>query len=243
MIDIHCHILPGIDDGPGNMQDAVKMARLAVKDGVHTVIATPHCFDGVYNCQDYDIIGLCEEFNAILETENIALVVLPGAEVRFTPELILAVEQGRALTLANSYSFLLVELPEFFIPEAVAGIVRLLWETEIRIILAHPERNSMILGNSDILRRLIDAGAEVQLTGDSLLGNLGKEPQKLARRLLQMDVPCYLASDGHGVRLRKPLLAKALKAAGKVIGKQRIAELVDINLNVMPQNFAVLAIN
>ncbi len=243
MIDIHCHILPGIDDGPGNMRDAIKMARLAVKDGIRTVIATPHCFDGVYNAQTQDIVGLCAEFNGVLRAEDISLTVLPGAEVRFTPELALAVEEGQSLTFADRHGFLLVELPELFIPEAVAGIIRSFRKAGIRIILAHPERNSMVLGRNTIMQRLIDEGAEVQLTGDSLLGNFGKEPQKMSCQLLKMDVRCYLASDGHCARRRKPVLAKALKAAGKIIGKERAAELVDIDLKDRAPKVAMLSVN
>jgi protein-tyrosine phosphatase len=235
LIDIHCHILPAIDDGPENVKEALKMAQLAVKDGVHTIIASPHCYDGVYNCQKIDILKHCVEFNNVLKKEKIPLTVLSGAEVRLTPELLLAVEQGRALTLADAHGYLLLELPELFIPEVAAGIIRSLRKAEICTILAHPERNSMVLGKREIIERLIDAGAEIQITGDSLLGAFGWEPQKMACRLLQMDARCYLASDGHCLRRRKPVLAKALKAAGKVIGKENAAGLVEIDLNVMPQ--------
>ncbi len=235
LIDIHCHILPGIDDGPASIHDALKMARLAAKDGVHTIVATPHCFDGVYNCQGQDVVTRCEEFNAVLAHENIDLKVLPGAEVRLTPELCRAVEQGRALTLADSQSWLLLELPEMFIPDAVDMTIRSLRDAGVTTIIAHPERNSMIMGKPEVLDRLIRIGAEMQLTADSLLGGFGKDSKKLALQLLKMSVHCYLGSDGHCAKKRKPVLAKAVKVAAKHIGNEAANDLVSIHLEVTPQ--------
>lgn len=232
MIDIHCHILPGIDDGPGNIKDALKMARLAVKDGVRTIIATPHCFDGVYDCQNHDIVSICEEFNIVLYSEKIPLVVLPGAEIRLTPELPTEIEQGRVLTLADSNQAVLLELPEMFIPQSVSRVIWLLRESGLRTIIAHPERNTMILTNNAIINELITAGAEFQLTAGSLLGEFGSPSMKVALQLLHREGQCYIASDGHCIKKRKPLLSKALKVAAKNIGKGRADKLVENKYSV-----------
>ena len=228
MIDIHCHILPGIDDGPPTAAEAMKMARLAVKDGVRTIVATPHCFDGVYDCQHLDIVARCEEFNTMLVQESIALTVLPGAEVRFSPELSKAVEQGQVLRFGDSCDFMLLELPALFIPDAVVMTIRSLQQIGVATILAHPERNRMLLQKPGILSRFIRAGAEIQLTADSLLGDFGMEAQKIACQLLQLSVRCYLGSDGHSFKKRKPVLTKAVRVAAKEIGEERAAKLVSI---------------
>jgi protein-tyrosine phosphatase len=235
LIDIHCHILPGIDDGPASIQDALKMARLAAKDGVHTIVATPHCFDGVYNCQGQDVVARCEEFNAVLAHENIDLTVLPGAEVRLTPELSQAISEGRVLTLADSLRWLLLELPEMFIPDAVVMSIRSMQKIGITTIIAHPERNSMILGKPEVLARLVEAGAQLQLTADSVLGGFGKDAKRVALQILNMNARCYLGSDGHCARKRKPILAKAVKVAAKHIGNEAANDLVSIHLEVAPQ--------
>lgn len=237
MIDIHCHILPGIDDGPEDTAEALKMARIAVKDGVRTVVATPHCFDGVYDCQKADIVGLCRELNGALIQEGIGLTVLPGAEVRFTPELCRDVTQGEALTLGNFRDFILIELPELFIPDAVVMTLRALRDMRLTTIIAHPERNTMLMNKPEVVVQLIAAGAEMQLTAESLLGDFGKDANKMACRLLQADVRCYLGSDGHGVKKRKPVLAKAVKAAVRGIGRERAAELVSLELGNVYQDF------
>ncbi len=231
MIDVHCHILPGLDDGPGNIQDALKMARLAVKDGISTIVATPHCYDGVYNCQSKDIVACCENFNIELRKQGIALTVLPGAEIRFSPELSQAVEQGNALTLADGRDVLLLELPELFILDAVLMAVRSLKRKGITTLIAHPERNSMLMARPDVLKKIIEADALLQLTAGSLLGVFGRDSKIMAYKLLESGAPCYLASDGHCIKKRKPILKKAVKAASRKIGWDRAEELVSFKLN------------
>jgi protein-tyrosine phosphatase len=230
LIDVHCHILPGIDDGPEDMQAALNMGRIAVQDGVRTIIATPHCYDGVYDCQAHDIIALTDAFNAALWREKIGLTVLPGAEIRLTPELVDCFGQGRLLTLGNGWRAVLLELPEMFIPAAVIRVIKKLLSKDVRCILAHPERNSSILAKNDILDDLVYAGAELQFTGESLTGGFGRESRLLVQKFMTMDVRCYLASDGHDARKRKPVLAKAVKHAARLVGREAAAEMVTIEL-------------
>ncbi|MFC1830815.1 tyrosine-protein phosphatase [Thermodesulfobacteriota bacterium] len=229
MIDIHCHILPEVDDGPQSLKTALKMARIAVKDGVDTIIATPHSYDGAYNCQPKDIIARCNKFNDILNRENIKLSVLPGAEVRLTPEFLVAFDQGKVLTLGNSYNALLLELPDRFIPDAVVRIIKKLKIRGIICILAHPEKNSLLLSRNEILKELVFAGAELQITADSLTGGCGRESKLMAQKCILMNVRCYLASDGHDTWKRKPVMSKALKVASKLVGKNAAHEMVNVD--------------
>jgi protein-tyrosine phosphatase len=230
LIDIHCHILPGLDDGPQDLQTALKMGRIAARDGVHTIIATPHCYDGVYDCQDHDIIAHTDMFNAALQDEHIALTVLPGAEIRLTPEFLYCVRQGKVLTLGNGFSAVLLELPEMFIPDAVVRVIKKLLSRGVRCILAHPERNSLILVKHEILENLIYAGAEVQFTADSLTGGFGRESRLLVQKFIKREVRCYLASDGHCAKKRKPILRKAVKRSSQLVGHAAADKMVTIEL-------------
>jgi protein-tyrosine phosphatase len=240
LIDIHCHILPGIDDGASRMSDSLAMARLAADDGVRTIIATPHCHDGIYECQRHDIPAACERLNAVLIAKSVPLQVLPGAEIRLTPEFIEAFAAGRLLGLAGPGAVLL-ELPELFISEAVIRVIRHLQKKNVRCIVAHPERNSLLYSQDRLVSELVDAGAELQLTAGSLAGEFGSEAKAFSGRLLQSGATCYLASDGHCTRRRKPLLSKGLRLAEKLIGRERAANLVHFPLG--DQGVAVSAGN
>ncbi len=231
MIDIHCHILPGIDDGPRDLKTALKMARLAAKDGITEVVATPHCFDGVYDCQQYDIRNLCKDFDLILQRENIQLRIVPGAEIRLTPEFLDLVEQDKILTLGNFGRDVLIELPDVFLPGAVYELFKLLRNKKVRCIVAHPERNSLILSNNQILEGMVNAGASLQITAGSLTGIFGKEPQVLARKILEMSCSRFLASDGHCIKKRKPVMAKAIKIVRKLAGDEIARKMVLMEFN------------
>ncbi len=230
MIDMHCHILPGIDDGPKDLSTALKMGRLAVKDGITAIVATPHCFDGVYNCQQYDIKTLCENLDMAFQRENIPLRIVPGAETRLTPEFLNLVERDEMVTLGNSGKNVLLELPDYFLPDAVCEVFKLLRNKKVRCIVAHPERNPLILSNNHILDGMVDAGAALQITAGSLTGFFGKEPQVLARRILKMPCGRFLASDGHCIKKRKPILAKARKIVRKLAGDEIAQEMVSMEL-------------
>jgi protein-tyrosine phosphatase len=230
LIDIHCHILPGIDDGPPDLKTALKMARVAVKDGITTIVATPHCYDGVYDCQQYDIRALCRSLDTAFRNENIRLRVVPGAEIRLTPEFLELVEKNKLLTLGNCGKDVLVELPDFFLPAVVCELFKKLRNKKVRCIVAHPERNSLILSNNRILEELVDAGAALQITAGSLTGFWGKEPQLLARKILQLSCRRFLGSDGHCNKKRKPVLAKAKKIIGKLTGNEIALKMVSLKL-------------
>jgi protein-tyrosine phosphatase len=226
LIDIHCHILPGIDDGPKDVKTALKMAKIAVKDGVRLIIATPHCYDGVFDCQSLDIVALCAEFNELLNQQRINLMILPGAEIRLAPELVRLVDEGKTVALGGFVSTLLLELPEIFIPDVVENTIRILCRKGVRCIIAHPERNSLILSKNELVTGMVFAGAELQISGGSLLGDFGLKTKFLAQRFLRSDGRCYLASDGHNTKKRKPVLAKAVKNASKIIGSDAAKRLV-----------------
>lgn len=212
------------------MQGSVKMAKIAAKDGVKTIVATPHCFDGRYECQLKDIPDRCDELNIELRKKNIDVQVVPGGEIRLQPDLVERYNTGQIPTLGENGAVLLVELPEMFLVEGVTSLIKLLCNQRVRCIIAHPERNGLILGKKEIIQELVFSGAELQITGDSLLGKFGKEIKKFSEYILLGNGCCYLASDAHCDRLRKPLLKKAVKRATKLLGEDAARELVTFRL-------------
>lgn len=234
MIDIHCHILPGVDDGPATLAEAVRMARIAVKDGIKTVVATPHCFDGAYNCEKLDIAAACRALEKEFHLRRIPLTVVPGAEVRLTPEFLGLFRNNKVPFLGGAKACLLIELPEMFIIDGVIRVVRLLQESNVRCIVAHPERNSQILARPEIVSKLIAAGAEMQLTAASVLGDFGRAQRDLARKILGVEGICWLASDGHCSKRRKPRLKKAVRIAGKFRKNGDVQEIVQCNIGESP---------
>lgn len=226
MIDIHCHILPNLDDGPEDLDAALKMAKVAEKDGIDTIIATPHCCNGVYNNVINDISQACAILNGALVAKKIKVRILPGAEVRLTPELIDNHANGHLMTMADSLRYLLVELPQMFIVESVINVLEQLREKGIQVIIAHPERNMAILNNINAVNLLAYSGASMQLTADSLTGKYGPEIARAAEVIVSMDGTHFVASDAHDARVRRPVLSKAIKKLKKIVGSSRTDEIV-----------------
>ncbi len=226
MIDIHSHILPGLDDGAPDLKTAFKMAKRAVKDGIAEVIATPHCLDGVHNCRKEDILLACQQFNKELYSQGIPLKVYPGAEIRLTPELIDCFRRGELLTLGDSGKAVLLELPQRCIGEAPVKVVKQLKDMGIQTIIAHPERNFTIQNHPDILDELIFSGALLQITADSLIGKFGRSTTLFAENLVVSDRIHFIATDCHSLRGRSPRIHKAYKKLLSMVGMARTQEIV-----------------
>jgi len=234
VLDLHSHILPGIDDGPDDIHESVRMARMAAKDGIRTIVATPHCFDGVHNCETVDIAGACLQLNRLLKEEHIDVEILPGAEIRLTPEMADAVGKYPYLALGYSRS-LLIELPEMFVVEGVIRQLEYLQQKGFHCLIAHPERNSQLFARPEQVDAVVYTGAGLQLTAASLLGDFGPQVRGFSRFLLQKSAECCLATDSHCTRKRKPRLTKAVKIAAKIIGQERAQELVEVNFEIKYQ--------
>lgn len=223
MIDIHCHILPGIDDGSPDLETSIGMASIAAADGIQTIIATPHVgADGVLDmARITDAVCL---LNSALQQENIALDILPGAEVQSHA----AVAVAEQYTLAGS-SFFLLEFPHSHLPADAVDLIYDFVGRGLTPIIAHPERNHAISAQPDTIIALVEAGARVQVTSGSLTGEQGPDARGCARYLLKKNMVHFLATDSHSPSFRKPVLSKAVKSAGKFIGKAEALALVTSN--------------
>ena len=215
-IDLHNHILPGLDDGPAGMEESIMLAQAMVKAGFSQVTATPHCFEGV------PPKALIEERLAELQEElrknKIALQVLPGAEHILEPELPQRFEEGAVLTL-NRSRFLLVELPAFQPLPPYTG--ELIFELRLRgcyPILAHPERIDALQRDPGRLYRLVCAGALSQLTLGSITGLMGSAAARASALFMANKLCHFLATDAHSMKGRLRGTGPALKAIEKKAG-------------------------
>nr|WP_319491744.1 CpsB/CapC family capsule biosynthesis tyrosine phosphatase [uncultured Desulfobacter sp.] len=217
MFDTHSHILYGMDDGSKRLSHAIGFAKQALKQGVHTLFATPHCYDGVYNCAKADIIDACKRFSHDLSAAGLPLVVLPGAEIRVNHDLIERFDNGELLTMNNAGKYLLIELPLMFIDSAVSMMIRKLHERDVIPIIAHAERNPVILNRPDLADQFIYHGAKIQVTASSLTGDFGRQVMRVSRLMCEKDQVFCLGSDIHPGR--KYRMKKAAKRLNRWIGE------------------------
>lgn len=219
MIDIHSHILPGLDDGAADLSQAVEMAQLAVAEGIHTIIATPHHRNGRYDnpaqVVEKAVARLVEE----LKGRQIALTVLPGQEVRSYRELLPGIEAGEVMGLHRT-KYLLLELPSRGIPEQLDADLHELGVMGIVPIIAHPERNREIVANPDRLLAMIERGALSQVTAHSLNGGFGARVQRDALELCRRRLVHFVASDAHHPQLRPFGLQEAYELIAHRFGEQ-----------------------
>lgn len=225
MIDLHCHLLPGIDDGPSDMALALAMAEIAFADGIRTVACTPHIYPGMYENDAAGIKAACAALQMELDARGIGLHLTTGADVHLDEDLVAGIRTGRIPTLADS-RYLLLEPPHHVAPPRFDQSVFQLLVAGIVPVITHPERLTWIEGHYDIFVRLAKAGAWMQLTAGSVTGRFGKRPQYWAERMLDEGLVHLLATDAHHPRRRPPLLAEARDAAARRLGDAEAGHLV-----------------
>ena len=226
MIDMHSHILPGVDDGPGEIETALKILDIAVNDGIKTVVATPHDLNGVYRNNREKILQDVRGLREIVRKKNRDIDILPGSDTYMAAELLEELDKDNVMTLNNSGKFLFLELPSFFIPEQIKQQTFEIRLRGITPVITHPERNAVMMENPDILYELIRAGALVQITAGSVTGDFGRDARKNALRLLQLNMAHILATDAHNTSSRPPVLSKALRTVREEIGAKGAAKMV-----------------
>ncbi len=220
MIDIHSHLLPGIDDGPRDWEQSLALCEAMSADGIATAVATPHLIDGIYENLKPRVVELTEELRSRLSAVGNPLEVLPGAEVDISSRLL--VEGGAGLPLLGGGSAVLIEMPVAVIPSALDDILFAVRSRGLLPVLAHPERNQLLQANPALAAKWVDAGAALQVDGDSLLGVWGRGSDRCARTLLRKGMVHALSSDAHNVDSRPPRLSEALEAACSLIGEEAV---------------------
>lgn len=218
-VDIHCHLLPGIDDGAADERTALEMARMAVGEGIGTIICTPHQLGSYSSNRGTVIRERVSELQRLLATEGIPLRVLPGGDVRIDETLISGLRSGDVLTLGDRGRHVLLELPhEVYLP--LEPLLAQLSSAGLAGILSHPERNQEILRRPSLVAQLVKQGCLMQVTAGSLLGGFGPAAQELAEELLKNGLVHFLATDAHGVRSRRPLMRRAYERVAQLANEQ-----------------------
>ncbi len=225
MIDTHAHILPAIDDGARDLSESIEFIKTAAAQGVETIFATPHACDGVFNCTKENIIKACAGLNNALCAQGLLTIVLPGAEIRVNHDIVMEYDKGNLLTLNNADNWILLELPDVFIANAVCLMIRQLRERGLTPIIAHAERNLMILKKPALIGDFIYNGAVIQITAASLIGDFGKFSMKAAKAMVSRDQVFCLGSDIHPGR--KYRMADAKKKLIKLAGRTK-ADLITL---------------
>jgi protein-tyrosine phosphatase len=208
MIDLHCHILAGIDDGAQSMEESLEMARAAVQEGIDTIIATPHHKNGRYENMKQVIIEKTAELNEVLKVENIPLTILPGQETAIHGELLKGITLGEVSTLNNT-QYIFIELPAGHVPRYTHKLLYdLQMEGKVPVIV-HPERNQEIIERPEVLYQLVKNGAISQVTASSICGIFGKKIKFFSEQLIEANLAHFIASDAHNTNKRAFHMAHA----------------------------------
>lgn len=229
MIDIHSHILPGLDDGSKNMEETLGMVRQLYEAGFKTLIATPHVLEGRDFLSPTEILATTEQVRERVAEAGIPVEILPGAENYIFPDIAKWVRAGKLLTLGNTGQYILVEFPMLEIPHYTDQVFFELQVLGITPVLAHPERNK---GLSDEPERILDwakKGILFQLNLRSLSGHYGPQARQLAEIMLNSDLIHVIGSDAHRVSSSELTYLEGLQSIKEIVGEERYLELTRLN--------------
>ena len=225
MIDLHCHLLPGIDDGAIDQATALKMARIAVADGITMTACTPHIYPGLYENTGPGIIADVRALEERLHAAGVALQLTFGAETHLVPEIFDGLRSGRIPTL-NGTRYFLLEPPHHVAPPHLADNCFALITAGYVPIITHPERLTWIGEHYPLFQELARSGIWMQITSGSVTGRFGPNARYWAERMLDEGIVHLLATDAHGVKNRPPLLAEGCRAAEQWLGAEEAQRLV-----------------
>ena len=235
MIDLHSHILPGIDDGSRNLEMSFDMARAYVAQGVKSVACTPHILPGLYHNSGPQIRSATERFQKQLNEAGIPLHLFSGADNHMTPDFVSGLRSGHLLPIGKT-RYVLVEPPHHVAPMQLERLFFDILAAAYIPILTHPERLKWIEYAYDKIQRLAARGVWMQITSGSLLGRFGKAARYWAERMLDEDLVHIVASDAHDTLNRPPDLLKGRLAVEKYAGHQKAAHLVDTHPMIVLSN-------
>ena len=226
MIDIHSHILPGLDDGPKELSQTIEMCRLAEADGIRTIVATPHTLNGVYQNEKGRILKEIQDLSQMLDREGINIKILPGTDTHVHPEILKHIMNGYAMTLNDTGRYIMLEFPDYFVFQNISKLLTLLISNGMIPIISHPERNKQMMRKIGILKEMIAMGALCQITAMSITGGFGRQVKKAAEKMIKENLVRVIASDSHSPNHRPPVLSPAVDRVRKWIGAEKALEMV-----------------
>lgn len=219
-------MLPHLDDGAVDWEQALTMARTAVDDGIIGVVCTPHWSRGYINNTRQAVLNALERLRQELQDQNIPLTVYPGSELRLDFNIIEKMDSGEVLSVNDTGRYALLELPVDAVPRRVDDFFWEMRRHNIRPIISHPERYPMLMEDPSPLYGWIETGALTQITAASILGIFGRKVQRFSRFLLEHRMVHILATDAHDMGLRKPRLSRALEETQAIVGKESAHRMV-----------------
>jgi len=233
MFDLHCHILPGIDDGAKDINDSLALIKAAINDGISHIVCTPHIQIGRF---DNDLNIISSAFNTLeqaVKQQGLPINLAFAAEVRICPEIMLLAKQKKLPFLGQWQEesgqvkeVLLLELPHSHIPAGTEQLITWLHKNNIMPMIAHPERNRDIIADINKFKRLSKLNCLFQITAASLCGDFGEVPQQISELLLKEDQVTIIASDAHSIKRRPQKMTQAKLAAEKIVGADKAQQLV-----------------
>lgn len=224
MVDIHCHILPNVDDGPRSWEMTAEMCRVAADDGIRHIVATPHCnHEFAFDRPRYEAM-LFELREASLGRIDFSI----GCDFHFSYENIANALENPTRYTINGTCYLLIEFSDYGIPPNTEEHIFLLAGRGMVPIITHPERNPLLARCPQRVLDLISAGALVQVTANSITGFWGSQAKSVSEWLLKQGAVHAVASDAHDPELRKPVLSDARLALAKLVGED-VAEALVLN--------------
>ena len=214
LVDLHCHILPAIDDGSPSLEASLELARQAVADGIRYILATPHHMDRHYLNHAGDVATAVKVFQAELDANDIPLTIFPGQEVHLNGQLMENIDD--LLGIDTSRHYLLLELPHEMVPSYLDEMIFQLSCEGITPVIAHPERNAQIIAEPQRLYKLVEDGVLAQVTATSLVGAFGEQVQRTAKEFVKCGLVQVVASDAHTLKNRGFAMTKAYQVLNEM---------------------------
>lgn len=225
MIDMHTHLLFGVDDGPRNIEETFALVQKAQDEGITDIICTSHTCHPQYDVERSEVLSQTTLLRDVIREAGLDVQLHPGQEIRLTEDIIERLDNNELLTLANS-RYLLLELPSQTIPAYTVNVIQAMLERELIPIIAHPERNRAIAEKPERLERLVRHGAAAQITSGSLSGHFGRNIQKLSLQLVEANLVHAYGSDVHNLKTRPFHFEKGLD----VLERKRLYTSADLML-------------
>lgn len=224
MLDIHSHILYGVDDGATSIEESLKLLKKAQSEGITVIIATPHK-DPHYQPSKELILERVQELNHLCHDNNLKIQVLPGQEVRLYNNIVDDYKNNKLITLNNAGHHLLVEFPSSHVPKYATRMFYELQLAGVQPILVHPERNSEIISNPQLLFDIAETGVLTQINAGSIMGKFGRKAKKLSHLFMAHNIVTFIASDAHHIKTRDFHMRSAYKRIRKKYGLAYVTQL------------------
>lgn len=237
MVDIHCHVLPETDDGATSLEESVAMCHAAAADGIKTIVATPHMFDGVHTTPDKETIR--KKIATVMRACGACVNIVPGGEVRYSYEIFQEAGDPGARIKLNGTSYMLLEFPFHSVPPNIEMTIFQILNAGITPVIAHPERNRRIKERPTILVDLIERGAFAQLDAGSLTGGFGREAYHVSKQIIEAGLAHFIATDAHHQDRRRPVLSEAAAIAAVWGGEEYARAMVEANPGALVNDRAI----